>query len=76
MIEKLWIPVSERLPSKHNKYLVTVKPMHGFSRVEKCFFGVEEGNIFWQGKYGRSNFQDITKDVVAWMPLPEPYEGK
>ena len=58
-----WIPVTERLPEKCNTtYLATID----------------------YGKYGRAVgqrffFSDIIgwndKDVLAWMPLPEPYKG-
>ena len=70
-----WIPCSERLPNKRGKYLVTVSGVPGrpHTHVEKVYFGDKEGNIFWTGKFGRSNFKNITGIVTAWMPLPEPY---
>lgn len=70
-----WIPIKDKLPNKSGKYFVSTKPHAGHYHysVEKAWFGINEG-IFWQGKLGRSNFQDITKFVTAWMPMIEPYK--
>ena len=59
-----WIPVSERLPDIHNytaKYLVTVKG----AGVHILSFTECDGEHWWE-----------YKDVIAWMPLPEPYTEK
>lgn len=66
-----WIPVSERLPDKNGKYLVTEKHFafddkkhNGYSRlyVDKIEFS--------DGSFHRASFIE----VIAWMPLPEPYK--
>ena len=59
-----WIPVSERLPDIHNysaKYLTTVKGVG----VHILSFTECDGEHWWE-----------YKDVIAWMPLPEPYTEK
>lgn len=66
-----WIPVSERLPEIKMPY-------------EECYL-VTDGRFCWMAYYIREKewiFADCTNcknkidwtDVVAWMPLPEPYK--
>ena len=78
-LEKLknpWIPVSERLPEEPEEnpvfdgkclevYLVTTK--YGSCEQDKVY----PFRAFWNG----INFTDGMNilDVIAWMPLPEPY---
>ena len=60
-----WIPVTERLPEEDGSYLVSGKWGSGKESVGDCEFSVEDG--YFQTAW---NF-----DVVAWMPLPEPFKG-
>lgn len=56
-----WIPVSEKLPDIHNycmKYLVTDCHRH----IHTSLFTESGGKSWWS-----------YEDVIAWMPLPEPY---
>lgn len=61
-----WIPCSERLPEKHVDVLVD--------------FGDECPVIAWYS-YVNDTWKNsstdivINIDVIAWMPLPEPYKG-
>lgn len=68
-----WIPCSEQLPEQPKEnpifennplelYLVTVK------NTEYAF------RAFWNGKHFTDGFG--TLDVIAWQPLPEPYQQK
>lgn len=65
-----WIPVSERLPDKNDVYLVTMnvlgKPIRDIDR-----FRIDEG---W-GIY-ENNEDNKVIEVIAWMPLPEPYKAE
>lgn len=63
--EPQWIPVSERLPEEYGVYLVTEKY---FSRYDEC-----EYNAITTAYYGEDGFENNYK-ILAWMPLPEPYE--
>ena len=63
-----WIPVTERLPKKYGKYLVSV-----------YFNSCVGGELLW---YGQINGKDAFyygdtewDEVIAWMPLPTPYKG-
>lgn len=69
--EPRWIPVTERMPveSKENPvfenkelelYLVSVKNQDYAFRA------------FWNGKSFTDGWSKL--DVIAWMPLPEPYK--
>jgi len=61
--EKGWTPCSERLPNETGYYLVTVKS--------------EEGKIvgahYWDEDADADEY-DCEHEVIAWMPLPEPYK--
>lgn len=69
-----WIPCSERLPEKNGMYFITLKDLdfngecHCFtefryysSRKKKWDEGIERDNP--------------GMEIIAWMPLPEPYKG-
>lgn len=60
--ERQWIPISERLPDMHDEVLVTARG---------------EVSIAWlyvDGKWRSNDMpQPMFKDIIAWMPLPEPY---
>lgn len=58
-----WIPVSERLPEVDGEYLATIYDMdEGYKYTDIA----ELENGIW-------NYKNYIK-VLAWMPLPEPYE--
>ena len=63
--EMKWIPVSERLPNRHQRVL--------------CYFKYEpeSPDIISENTYiGSGMWMSESDKVVAWMPLPEPYEGE
>ncbi len=74
-----WIPVSERLPENNGRYLVSYEGIIGMRTnilhygvpsplhtrgAEKCFYDTDR-------EYGDVPYED----VIAWMPLPDPYKG-
>jgi len=74
-----WIPVSERLPEENGHYLVTY---HEWSKGEYLpEFDLTYAKIlrFYRGEFkmpvccNNKIEQDIGREVIAWMPLPEPY---
>ena len=69
MLKKLqtdsWIPVEERLPE--NGHSVLICGIHGWIDVGWYIRGT------WRTGFSAA---EIVKEVVAWIPLPEPYAGK
>ena len=67
--ELKWIPVTKRLPEKHQRVLVTIKRTDGEMRVRS---GDYFDDYFWidNGDYWKCN------EVLAWMSLPEPWKGE
>lgn len=66
--ENGWIPVSERLSEKNKDVIATVKYsgfMGMYGRWLKTAF-IDD--------YGEWNGECIGGEVIAWMPLPEPYK--
>lgn len=63
-----WIPVSEKLPKEYDLVLVTEK--YGFVDtahfVHNDFTEMDEWIVA----------DDETIDVIAWMPLPQPYKAE
>lgn len=61
-----WIPCSERLPELDESVLATTtwNDITIAWRIGICEWFIHEGN---------TNAE--TADVIAWMPLPEPYKG-
>ena len=67
-----WIPCSEKLPEKYCHCLVTRRNDYedGFDiDVREDVYIELEGVWGWQSK-----FEGLIDDIIAWMPLPEPYK--
>ena len=60
-----WIPVTERLPDSFGDYLVSVKSI-GWNYEEYVVNDI----AYWDSSEGFHK----ADEVVAWMPLPEPYK--
>ena len=82
-----WIPVSERLPKESGKYLV--RPSDGvledysdFSEVMIMPYDADyEAFGWWTDKYDPVSLGYLDSvfnefEVLAWMPLPEPYKAE
>lgn len=71
-----WIPCSERLPKCNGCYLVWRPHYFGgeIGMPAICYF---DGQDTWHDSYGVDFTRILNKnDVIAWMPLPEPYRGE
>ena len=67
-----WIPVTER-PIVGGQYIVTLKD------DKEVWTDIAEWNPTfggrWQAEFFDCEYRDID-NVVAWMPLPEPWKGE
>lgn len=82
LVQSHWIPCSERLPEKSGRYLVTRGLNACGSLWNRIYIsnysdlmGIKSEKIWWQGNVGKPDFKRLD-DVIAWMPLPEPYKGE
>lgn len=87
VVERKWIPCGERLPITTNTYSdekakfrhyfsddVLITERDGFVAIglyEKCWNGNGVCKESWEWRDDMSTA--LKPDVVAWMPLPEPY---
>lgn len=72
-----WIPCTEQLPTEFGRYLVA---MHTYGDIGFNVDDTELKNMYygangWQKPIHSPDWinQKLTQDVLAWMPLPEPY---
>lgn len=80
-----WIPCSERLPEEYGDYLVAWKPLHmsaediakKVGREIPHFYEIVEydpdDEALWIGSIEQAQGE---YEIVAWQPLPKPYQPK
>ena len=66
-----WIPCSERLPEIDKEVLVTDGELCWVCSLFESQ-DIEDGLYQWEDNYGHWHEFETW---VAWMPLPEPYQG-
>lgn len=66
----MWIPVSERLPEEDKTVIASTKygvyPETKYTKEYGWEWAYESGTDYWRE----------LEDVMAWMPLPEPYKAE
>ena len=73
--EPHWIPVTERLPETSDAVLTTYIVNGDRSRryvEESSYYGNDES---WSSPWDEYRIAGTRIEVIAWMPLPEPYKG-
>ena len=67
-----WIPCSERLPKEDmTRTLTTITTPHKGTNVRS--------GHFYKGMFFNDNgdcWNSTDEEVLAWMPLPDPYKGE
>ena len=73
--EPKWIPCSERLPEKPYGCLVTVWDTNPITMDE--FENILPYFVGWDGEqWNDDDGEQCPFEVIAWMPLPEPWKGE
>ena len=73
--EQQWIPCSERLPEEPYGCLVTVWDTNPITMDE--FENILPYFVGWDGEqWNNADGEQCPFEVIAWMPLPEPYKGE
>lgn len=66
--EPKWIPVSEKLPGKDGRYLATI-----LNKYDNRLRYIMTCEYFAYGRWYPDD-ESASNNVIAWMPLPEPYK--
>lgn len=71
-VNNKWIPCEERLPSKHDDYIVTYKEIHG----EQVRYYTSEAWFRPQTKewHGNVSIPNLEREVIAWQEKLKPYK--
>lgn len=75
--EPKWIPVTERLPKSYEHVLVSKKKEEGFEPISVGYFfkNPYSDDIMFDDFLGTC-CRYLSTDILAWMPMPKPYEVK
>ena len=65
-----WIPCSDRLPEARRSVILSTKNWTG----EGCYWETTAHHVIWKGYRWNATYLD--DEVIAWVPLPEPYKGE
>ncbi len=65
-----WIPVEEGLPKRNGVYNIT-RYVGGNYMRDSAYF---DGQDTWHNDNRVNHSRCYLTDVIAWMPLPEPYQ--
>lgn len=71
--EPPWIPCDKGLPDYGYEVLVSFYDFVGVAHRVAPLSGSDETKDGWMDSFGEMNEPE---DVYAWMPFPQPYEGK
>ena len=68
-----WIPCDERMPEEAHGCLVTV---YGEDPYSGEYYQIYHETVGYDGEgWNNADGWTLPYEVIAWMPLPEPYKG-
>lgn len=76
-----WIPITERLPEENTEVLISYRYKEGEGDTSHVEIAITTYGTMYIGltkvKDWRPSFEYFHSnyEVIAWMPLPEPYKG-
>lgn len=90
IVRNRWIPVNERMPIEYDSIFAALKGTNKwkngmFEKTSKnvlvtvvCGDGSRGTHVARtiDGKWKADNFLFGSEEIVAWMPLPEPWKGE
>ena len=68
-----WTPVSERPPENSDRYLAYIVNEHN-DKLQYIMTCEYSSNGYWRNWF--PDDECASDNVVAWMPLPEPYKAE
>ena len=69
--EPKWILCEERMPKPRESVLLAVNSKYGDWVGEGCYWETTEHHVIWKGYRWNATYWD--DEIIAWMPLPQPY---
>ena len=73
-LDNEWVDVRDRLPNKTMSVLVTTEYVfQALYQSKEDAHTLDSGYFYITDEYG--NYEKV-EDVIAWKPLPQPYERK
>lgn len=70
-----WIPVSERSPDDYGAVLLQYSNRRWLETEQREALGIGYFDAFGNAEHRTEDCEKFRGEVVAWMPLPEPYKG-
>lgn len=69
-----WVPVSERTPDDYGAVLLQYSSRYGFETEQREALGIGYFDAFGNAEHRTEDCEKFRGEVVAWMPLPDPYK--
>ena len=70
-----WIPVADRTPDDYSAVLLQYSSRYGFETEQRETLDIGYFNAFGNAEHRTEDYEKFRGEVIAWMPLPEPYRG-
>lgn len=72
-----WIKVSDRKPKNKDEILITYQDLRedGTTKryMDNATYHADDDTFYVWDSYSQDSYPEY--NVIAWMPIPEPYDG-